>query len=213
MPDEINVRFLKNFRNFILQHLREGRRFFIVAGGGKLARRYQEAASKVINISNEDLDWLGIHSTRINAHLLRTIFYRWAYPVVLDNPSKPFKNNYKIVIASGSTPGWSTDYIAFRIAERFKVKGVIIAGSPAYVYDKDHRRYRTAKPLKEISWKEYVRIIKKRWRPGLSLPVDPVAAKFAREKRMKAVILRGTDLNNLNKVLEGRQFKGTIIKL
>ena len=73
-PDQIDWDFLRRFRSFVLREIKKGRRFVIVSGGGRLSRIYQEAAGKVVKVTNEDKDWLGIHATRINAHLLRTIF-------------------------------------------------------------------------------------------------------------------------------------------
>ena len=35
-------------------------------------------------VTDEDKDWIGIHATRLNAHLLRTIFRDVADPVVID---------------------------------------------------------------------------------------------------------------------------------
>ena len=57
IPDKINADFLKKFRKLILKLLKQGQKFVIVAGGGKTARLYQNAASKVIKITYEDLDW------------------------------------------------------------------------------------------------------------------------------------------------------------
>ena len=111
-PGKINVRFLKKFKKLILKYLKKGFRFIIVVGGGKTCRVYQKAAAKVIKLPYEDMDWLGIHATRLNAHLLRTIFRKEAYPVILDDPKKPIKNNWRILIAAGWRPGWSTDYIS-----------------------------------------------------------------------------------------------------
>jgi uridylate kinase len=159
MPGKVNVRFLRNFRNLMLKQLKKNRRFIIVAGGGKIARFYQQAAAKITRLSYDDMDWLGIHSTRLNAHLLRTIFREQADPVVVDSEEKPIKLNDKIIVASGWQPGWSTDYIAVRIAKKLGQKRVIIAGRPAYVYTRDHQKYEDAKPIKKISWPAYRKLI------------------------------------------------------
>ena len=131
-PEEIDISFLKKFKKFILNRLRDGSRFIIVVGGGRIARIYQDAAHKVYKISDEDKDWLGIHSTRVNAHLLRTIFKDVANPVIIDSRAKmkslsALGGKYPVTIASGWRPGWSTDYISIAIAEHFKVKEVVIA--------------------------------------------------------------------------------------
>ena len=57
----------------------------LVVGGGALARQFQDAAGIVTKVNDEDKDWIGIHSTRLNAHLLRTIFRDVADPVIIDS--------------------------------------------------------------------------------------------------------------------------------
>jgi uridylate kinase len=212
-PNGLNVRFLRRFRKFLLPFLRNGYRFVVVVGGGRLARQYQEAAERIVRVSNEDLDWIGIHATRINAHLLRTIFAREAYPIVIDNPEKPLAipRGVKLVFASGWRPGWSTDYIAARLAARFGLNSFIIAGKPAYVYDKDHAKFDDAKPIPILTWSHYRRICPKFWKPGLHAPVDPVAASFASKHRLSAIVLKGTDLENLECAIRGEPFKGSVI--
>jgi len=210
-PGEINVNFLKKFKKLILKYLRKNFRFIIVPGGGKICRVYQKAAAKITKLPAEDIDWLGIHTTRLNAHLLRTIFRKEAYPVVLDNPKKPIKNDWKLLIASGWRPGRSTDYIVVLLARRFKIKEVINAGDVPFVYDKDPDKYKSAKAFKKISWSEYRKLVGWRWSPGLSAPFDPVAAGIAKKLKIRVCIIKGTELPNFERVLAGKKFKGTII--
>ncbi|MDO8664792.1 MAG: hypothetical protein Q7K44_04595 [Candidatus Liptonbacteria bacterium] len=232
-PEAIDISFLKKFRKFILKKLHNGSRFIIVTGGGRIARIYQEAADKVVKISDEDKDWLGIHSTRVNAHLLRTIFREVADPVIIDSHNKMKKLRYPVTIASGWRPGWSTDYISIAIAEHFKVKEAVIAGKPSYVYPVRGRAPQGARstrllaraasngvhdnqldkqhPYKEISWKEYRKLIPAKWKPGLHSPVDPVGAKLAEKKKIAAIIINGKDLKNFEQMLSGRKFNGSII--
>ncbi|MBI4086252.1 MAG: UMP kinase [Candidatus Liptonbacteria bacterium] len=214
-PEAIDSRFLKNFRAFILKRVRPptggGTRFIIITGGGRTARIYQEAAEKIACISDEDKDWLGIHATRANAHLLRTILRDVANPVIVDSREKMNGLRYPVTIASGWRPGWSTDYIAIAIAAHFKVKEVVVAGKPSFVYDKDHQKHANAKPLPELLWTAYQRLIPRKWKPGLHTPVDPVAAELARKRKIKAVIVNGRDLENFSKLLDGKNFNGTVI--
>jgi len=210
-PEKINILFLKKFRSLILKFLKKGLRFVVIVGGGKTCRLYQSAASRVARLPDEDRDWLGIHTTRLNGHLLRTIFRRVAYPVILDNPQKPIKNNWKLLIAAGWRPGWSTDYIAVLLAKRFKIKELINAGDVPFVYDKDPGKYKDAKAFKEISWKDFREIVGSRWTPGLSAPFDPVAAKLAEKLKIRVSIILGTEIKNFEKALLGEKFRGTII--
>jgi len=211
-PGKINIKFLKKFKKLILKYLRGGFRFIIVTGGGKICRLYQKAAAKIGKISYEDVDWLGIHVTRLNAHLLRTIFRREAYPVILDDPHKPIKNNWRVLIAAGWRPGWSTDYISVLLAKRFKIKEIIAAGDVPFIYNKDPRKYKNAIAIKKISWREYQKLVGVKWTPGFHAPIDPIAVKLAQKLKIRALIIKGTEIKNLEKILSGEKFKGTIIE-
>lgn len=212
VPGEIQIKFLKAFKEFILRFLKKDYKFIVVTGGGSVARNYINAASKFSKIPDEDKDWLGIHATRINAHLLRTIFKKEAYPVVLDNPLKKIDGKqYKLFIASGWRPGWSTDYCAVLIADRFKADKVINASNIDYVYDKDISKYKDANPIKEITWNKYRKLIGTKWKPGMKSPIDPIAAKMASKLKMTMVVVKGTDLKNLENALLDKKFTGTVI--
>jgi uridylate kinase len=207
IPNKIQVAFLKKFKGLVLRFLKRGYKFIIVTGGGQICRDYQKAASKISELNDEDKDWLGIHATRLNAHLLRTIFKKQAYPVVLDNPEKPIDGgDYRLFIASGWRPGWSTDYDAVLLAHRFKADKVINASNITHIYDKNK------KAIQEISWINYRRLINTKWKPGLNVPFDPIASKAAQKYKMKVIVTKGTDLKNLENILTNKKFKGTVIR-
>ena len=211
-PEEIDTVFLRKFRFFIKREVERGNKFVIVAGGGGITRKYQRAASKIIRVSNEDKDWIGIHATRLNAHLLRTIFSKIAHPVVFDERFKIKKfGRSSIIIGSGWRPGWSTDFVAIQIAVDFNIDQVIILGKPSYVYTADFEKDKNAKPIKEITWKDYLKLIPPKWTPGLHCPVDPVGARLAKKENIKVIVANGRDLNNLRKILRGKRFEGTIL--
>ncbi len=220
-PGKIDVDFLKKFRKFILKFVKRGDKFIIISGGGKLSRTYQQAASRIVKLPYDDMDWLGIHATRINAHLLRTIFRDKACPTVMDDPHKPFTgrsdiSKYPVIIASGWRPGWSTDYVAALLAKRFGCREIIDAGNISFVYEQDPKIARKNgvknPPIKKISWKNYRKLVGSRWMPGLPSPIDPIAAKYAQKNKIKAIIIRGTDLKNFENLLLGKKFHGTIIE-
>jgi len=209
-PDEIDTMFLKKFKKFLAPFFKRGTRFVLVLGGGALARRFQHAAGAVANVNDEDKDWIGIHATRLNAHLLRTVFRGVANPVIIDSRSKVARLRYPVTIGAGWRPGWSTDYVALQIAADLGVKEAIIAGKPDYVYNKDPK-YPDAKKFLALSWREYGKLIPKKWKPGLHAPVDPVGAALAAREGLRAVVMDGRDLKNFNALLKGEEFKGTII--
>lgn len=211
-PGKINIFFLKKFKKLVAKFIGKNFRFIIVVGGGKICRLYQKAAEKIVKLPCEDEDWLGIHATRLNAHLLRAIFRKVAYPIVLDNPKKPVKNNWRVLIAAGWKPGWSTDYVAVLLSKRFKINKIIDAGNIPFIYNKDLLKYKDVYPIKRISWKNYQKLIGAKWIPGLAAPIDPIAAKLARKLKIPALIIKGTELKNLEKAISGQKFKGTIIE-
>ena len=212
IPGEIDIDFLKKFRKLILTELREGRKFILVVGGGKVARIYQKAAREVIPVNNQDLDWIGIHSTRLNAQLLRIIFQKQAYPKIITNKQKinP-KIKSQIIIASGFRPGNSTDYIAVLLAKAYKAKTIINLSNIDWVYTKDPKKFKNAKLIKQISWPAFQKIVGTKWEPGENVPFDPVASKFAHKWGMKVVICNGKDFNNLRLLFKGQSHKGTVI--
>jgi uridylate kinase len=215
VPNDIDTDFLASFKQFIIKRIEKGDRFILVAGGGKTARKYQEAASLVSGIDNEEKDWIGIHSTRLNAHLLKTIFKLWANPKVVKNYEKDLEDlNFteKILVGAGWRPGWSTDYVSVLLAERFGAKSVINLSNIEYVYSEDPRVNPNAKRYETISWKEFREIVGDVWDPGMSAPFDPIASKKAEELKLNVAILNGRGFNNLNDYLEGKKFKGTLIK-
>ena len=105
VPDEIDTVFLKNFHTLIMKKIDSNLSFFIITGGGKTARRYQDAASAVHPTTDrEDLDWLGIHSTRLNAHLMRTLFSEQAQARIVKNPTRKAGGKDTVVIGAGWKP-------------------------------------------------------------------------------------------------------------
>ena len=210
-PDGVNITFLKKFKETIMHHVEKGVRFVLITGGGKICRDYQTAAKHLGKLSDEDLDWLGIDATRLNAHLFKAIFKEQVYPKVITDPTVKIRFTQKILIAAGWKPGCSTDYDAVLLAKQFKVKKIINLTNIHFVYDKDPHRFGDAQPFRNLKWKEYRKLVGEKWNPGLNAPFDPVASKEAEKQKMKVYIVNGLALENLSHIIEGRDFVGTTI--
>ncbi len=214
VPEEVDVAFVRDFKKMIESKIKDNFRFILVVGGGKLARNYISAADEVGEITDEDKDWIGIHATRMNAHFVRTIFYKYAYMKIITNMEKIdecINSDAKVVIASGWKPGNSTDYVAVSLAKKMAIKQIVNLSNISYVYDKDPRKYFTAQEIKNISWNDFCNMFDKKWSPGLNTPFDPIAADMAEKEGFQVAIMNGKDLENLEKYLEGEEFIGTII--
>jgi len=210
-PDEIDTEFLSAFRELILSYAQKGERFILICGGGKVARQYQEAASRISQLSDEEMDWLGIAATKINAQLMHAVFPKeQLHAKIIDDPSQKITSDRNIIICSGWKPGRSTDYDAVLLAKQFRAK-VINLTNIDEVYDKDPRKFKDAKPLKSLAWKDFRKLVGSEWKPGMNAPFDPVAAREAEASRI-TVIVAGKDLANLKNILDGKEFKGTLIQ-
>jgi uridylate kinase len=213
VPDQIDATFLASLKEFIVTETANGRRFIIIAGGGKTARRYQDAAASVSDLNPEDLDWMGIHATRLNGHLLRTIFRDVAHPVMITNPDEilDVPTHYPVIIAAGYRPGASTDLRAVQIAKKVEAKKVINLSNTDYVYTDNPHTNSEAKKIEDITWAEFRQLIPEEWAPGLSSPFDPVAAKEAERLNIEVAQINGANLTYLQDYLNGESFVGTRI--
>jgi len=210
-----NLVFLKEFNKFIRGKLAENknRQFFIVVGGGKIARNYRDAGKEVLkkDLTEDDMDWLGIHATRLNAHLIRTIFRDIAHPYIIKHYDIIRKVTESVVVAAGWKPGWSTDYDAVLLCEDYGMNTVLNLSNIEKVYTKDPKKFSDAKPIDKISWKEYQKMVGKKWLPGMNIPFDPIASAKAKELGVKVVMLKGDDFKNLDNYFKKKKFIGTII--
>jgi uridylate kinase len=213
VPDAIDTDFLGRLKTLIEAETASGRRFILITGGGKTARRYAEAAAAVVPLEKEDLDWLGIHATRLNAHLIRTIFRDLAHYEVIANPDDilDVPKTAKLIVASGYRPGSSTDLRAIQIAERVGASKVINLSNISHVYTADPKTDPTAEKIEDITWAEFRKIIPSEWAPGLNSPFDPVAAKAAEASGIEVAAVAGDDFTALTNYLAGEPFAGTRI--
>jgi uridylate kinase len=217
VPEEINSDFVINFKNVIEEQIEKGYRFVIITGGGKTARKYIQAAEAVGGIDNEEKDWLGVHATRMNAHFIKTVFKKYAHPRINKNPRtkedlmEHFKGGEKIMVAAGWRPGWSTDYVATILAERFGATKLINLSNITYLCDKDPNKFEDAKKIEKISWVEFRKMVGDKWDPGMSAPFDPIASKLAQKNNLEVAIIGGQNLDNLKNYIEGNKFEGSTI--
>ncbi len=211
VPDQIDTRFLTALRTFVLEKINEGFSFSIIAGGGSTTRKYQAAAAAVTPLSSTDLDWIGIHTTRLNAHLLRTIFAEQAYQHVIKNPNIDVETDKPVIVAAGWEPGWSTDYDAVLIAKNLGAKRLVNLSDIDYVYDADPDTHPQAKKIEKASWAEFRTLIPDTWDPGLSCPFDPIAAREAETIGLEVAIINGQHLERFGDYLAGKAFIGTVI--
>ncbi|MFA5852095.1 MAG: UMP kinase [Spirochaetales bacterium] len=220
-PEGPDLAFLVEFRNRIGAWLSAAseRRAILVIGGGGPARSYQNALKEFWRRrgepepegSNEALDWIGIAATRINARLVKAAMGELCSDEIVTDPSAPFAFSGQVLVASGWKPGFSSDYDAVYLGERFGAARVLNLSNIAKVYTADPKLDPKATPIDSISWAAFRAMVGSTWTPGANLPFDPIASARAEAAGIKVICAAGKDLDNVFKILDDEPFIGTTI--
>jgi uridylate kinase len=208
--NSLATRYLLAFRKLILKFNKKVR-FFIIVGGGKLARFYQAEAKKY-GVNKESLDWIGIFSCRLNAQLIRSFFGQRAYSEIITSPLAKIKTNKKIIFFSAWKPGWTTDFVTVKLAHQQKINDILNLTNIDYIFTKDPRKFKDAKPIKEITWSNYIKMVGTKHRPGSNLPFDPKASLLAKKLKIRLASINGKNLKAVENYLTDNKFIGTIVK-
>jgi len=219
-PNDVDTDFLKKFIKLIRSFIESdsNRHFIFVVGGGAPARRYQSAFREIAdcvcnaecNLDNE-ADWVGIMATRLNAQLVKALMCEWCNQDVVYNPLEVNPLTGRVLVAAGWKPGFSTDYDAVLLAERFGADMVINLSNIEKVFTADPKVDPNAKPIDKISWADFRAIVGDEWVPGKNVPFDPIASRHAHKIGLKVICASGRNLENLEKILRGEEFVGTEI--
>nr|QQK86937.1 uridylate kinase [Treponema sp.]QQK86939.1 uridylate kinase [Treponema sp.]QQK86943.1 uridylate kinase [Treponema sp.] len=217
-PDKPDFDFLDKFSKAVRGWLSEdsSRKLIMVIGGGAPAREYQNAYRTVCdlckkNINNDEADWIGIMATRLNAQLVKAVFSDLCPNPVVYDPTAVDMFGGQVLVAAGWKPGFSTDNDAVLLAERFSGNLVVNLSNIAKVYTDDPKKNPEAKPIDKISWEDFIKIVGTEWVPGKNTPFDPIASQRAQKAGIKVICAAGKDIENLENILNGKDFKGTVI--
>jgi uridylate kinase len=214
-PDGVDTPFLKQFSRMIRQYLDadQDRRLIFVTGGGGPARTWQTAYRELADHPDDDAqDWIGIAATRLNAALIRAVFSDYCPDAVVTDPTAALTFSGRVLVAAGWKPGFSSDYDAVLLAERFGGNTVINLSNIAKVYSADPRLDPKAVPFDNMTWAQLQDLVGDTWIPGKNVPFDPIATRKATELKLKIVIAAGREIENLKNLLEEKPFNGTLIE-
>lgn len=216
VPHEPDTDFLKHFTGLIKNWLAKDpeRKLILVVGGGGPARIYQKAYTEIsgsLTSDSNQADWIGIMATRLNAQLLKAIFSDMCPQDVVYDPTQVSEFSGRILIAAGWKPGFSTDNDAVLLAERFSAKTVINLSNIEKVYTDDPKKNPDAKPLDNISWTDFRKMVGDDWTPGKNTPFDPIASKRAENAGINVICAGGKNIDNIRSILNDESFIGTKI--
>jgi len=212
IPDEVNIKYLKEFKKVILKNSKKYK-FVVVCGGGSVARKYISALREV-GVNETLQSFSGISATRMNARFMNYFFNQnpeRGIPPTMEL-LKEYAKKYNVVFCGALEykPNQTSDSTSAEIARKLKTDFINLT-DVAGLYNKNPKEFKDAKFISEISWKDFNNIANKlKFKPGQHFVLDQSAAKRIMENKIKTYIL-GKDMKQLDNLLNGKKFKGTTI--
>lgn len=212
IPDKVNIKYLREFKQVIKRQTKKYK-FVVVCGGGSVARKYIYALRE--NNSNNFLQSLaGISATRMNARFM-SYFFGLNPHLGIPHTMRTLKKYLKKqdVVFCGALeykPDQTSDSTSAQIAEYFKTEFINLTDVSG-LHDKNPKEFKNAKFIPKISWSDFEKMVNKiSFKPGQHFVLDQTAAKIIREHKITTYIL-GKDMKQLNNLLNGKKFKGSVI--
>ena len=214
VPEDVNFKLLKNFIKTLRKHYNKWK-FVIVCGGGSIARKYIEILKHEHRASEKELSLAGIRVTRLNALILMELFGKKEANDVLPMTMKSVKNDLrknKVVVcgalryAEKSTSDGTAAKLAHFLGSEFinmtNVRGLFSANP---ITNKN------AKFIPQESWKKFdERANNIKYHSGQHFVLDQKAATMIHKDKIKTYII-GQDIRNIDKILTGKKFIGSLI--
>ena len=98
------------------------------------------------------------------------------------------------------------------LAQKFGAKTVVNLSNIEKVYTDDPRKNPDAKPIDEISWADFRKIVGDEWVPGKNCPFDPIASKKAQDSGIKVICAGGKNIANIRNIIREEAYTGTTIQ-
>ncbi len=209
LSDEAGVDFLRRLAS-LLKNVGKHYRLFVVVGGGSIARRYIQLGRE-LGFDEDTLDLIGIDVTRVNARIMTNLLgvsnkeipRTTDEAVTLTNP---------IVVMGGTDPKHSTDTVGAELAEKTQAVRFVNATNVDGIYDKDPKKFKNAKQLKEVSIDELIAKYGTTWgAAGKNIFMDNPALAIIKRAKIPTSVVNGTRLDQLECALLGQPFDGTTI--
>ncbi|VVB84098.1 Uridylate kinase [uncultured archaeon] len=212
IPEEVNIKYLKEFKKVILKHTGKYK-FIVVCGGGSIARKYISALEES-GVNERFQSFSGISATRMNARFMNYLFNL--------NPEQGIPHTMRLlkkyirkedVVFCGALeykPNQTSDSTAAEIARKFKAIFVNLTNI-AGLYDKNPAEYKNAKFIPKISWEDFNKMANKlKFKPGQHFVLDQSASRIIMHNKIKTYII-GKDMVQFDNLLKNKKFKGTAI--
>ncbi len=212
----INFDLFKRIKEWYTEIKNDYNHIVLVTGGGGLSRNMESKVAESI----EDTD--GIHNiamsiTQTNAIILasyikdKDIFV----PKTLGDAYEFLQTNEKgYMVSGGLKVGWSTDMDSAVFADALSLDRVYKVSNVDFIYDKDPKEFFEAKPIRDMTWKEYFKMFSilpnEEHIPNSHIPVDAKCSLFCEKKNIAFLVTGGKllyEIKDLKNILK----KGTYI--
>ena len=213
IPDKVDIKYLKEFKKIILKNTKRYK-FIVACGGGSVARKYISALREA-GLKEKFQSFSGIGATRMNARFMN-YFFKIDPEKGIPHSKKTLKKYLKKrdVVFCGALeykPNQTSDSTAAQIARKYKAPFINLTNVKG-LYDKNPKKYKNAKFIKKISWKDFdKKANESKFQPGQHFVLDQTASKIILEKKIPTYII-GQDIKQLDNILKSKDFKGTLIK-
>ncbi|MEK6757732.1 MAG: UMP kinase [Nanoarchaeota archaeon] len=213
IPDNVDVKFLKEFKKVILKNSQKYK-FIIVCGGGSIARKYI-AGLREIGADQKLQSLSGISATRMNARFMN-YFFGIDSERGIPHKIQEIKNllqKRNVIFCGGLEykPNQTSDGTSAEIANYFSSEFINLTNVKG-LYDKNPKKFKDAKFISKITWKNFDKIANKsKFEPGQHFVLDQSASKIILKNKIKTYII-GSDPKQLDNLLNNKKFVGTIIE-
>lgn len=213
IPDNIDLKVLQKLKKVILKNSKKYK-FIIVCGGGSTARKYIQGLRKA-GINEKLQSFAGISSTRMNARFMNYLFNQdanYGIPHTTKEVKKYLlKSNIVFCGALEYKPNQTSDSTSAEIAKEFKAKFINLTNING-LYTENPKTHKNAKFIPKISWEDFhKKALKMTFKPGQHFVLDQTASKIIKNNKIPTYILNGKNPKEIDKLLNNKKFKGTII--
>jgi len=211
----INFDLFKRLKIWYYENQEKYSKMVFVTGGGGLSRSMQDKIADEIG-GEKYLHNISMSLTQTNATILASFFEndRIFVPKTLGDAYEFLvHSDGHTMISGGLKVGWSTDMDSAVFADILEIGRVHKISNIDYVYDKDPKEFFDAKPIKDITWKEYFKLFNivsgEKHKPNRNMPLDVGSVQFCSRKNLSFFIAGGSTLDeeeSIEKILQTGTF-------
>jgi len=154
---------------------------------------------------------IGIDVTRVNARIITNLL-GVSNKEIPRTTDEALSLSNPIVVMGGTGPKHSTDTVGAELAEKTRAVRFVNATNVDGIYDKDPKKFKDAKQLKEVTIDQLIVQYGTKWgAAGKNIFMDEPALAIIKRAKIPTFVVNGKRLDQLEKAMTGKPFDGTTI--